>query len=614
MGNNKKEKFTTKKTGGGCNCGSKSSGYSCGKHCKNKKGGRFTCGSGAGDICGPATHAASNPGVSDTDFMTTAKPTSLATTTGAGRRSKRRSNKQKKNPRNKTKKKRRKIRTKKGGVWPFNNLFGSNNNTQSSQNQYPENNVDLPPMSFNEPQPNITRPPTPSAVRSYGSYGPTARRNNRRRQAQAPPRRQQLTQAQQFQLNRMNNGANQFSGPVGKNIIKAGNTEAEVRKRINVVLGTLDIYMGRIFERQLQVNCNEKGHTLYMNTLYVFTHHIIQILLTPKVTELAQMLIGSSSNFIGNLLVMIHQFFTEQVASIGEINESFLAMVSWFIRTMGSGIKLALDLSEGPVLFSNFVIAIMKFLQETTVNMTTTTIIPLGVFIYLVYNTFIYSYMKVLDRTDKLVKYMGPILSSLGITIDKYERMTTDEIKDTIRNSVWDYIVTNSPVGVVLRREVLDGHIARICQSAINKDYILWMLQTAFGEHVSRQSPMDVQPMVQPQSPLMPPQNSPKRSPMAFGQMPPKGVRMAPPMAPSMPQPMASSMPQPMAPSMPQHTPHPTHNMNNDLNSYDYDANYDSLNARTVTQLKAILKKTKLDQSGKKQELIDRILESGWSL
>jgi hypothetical protein len=620
MGNNKKEKFTTKKTGGGCNCGSKSSGYSCGKHCKNKKGGRFTCGSGAGDICGPATHAASNPGVSDTDFMTTAKPTSLATTTGAGRRSKRRSNKQKKNPRNKTKKKRRKIRTKKGGVWPFNNLFGSNNNTQSSQNQYPENNVDLPPMSFNEPQPNITRPPTPSAVRSYGSYGPTARRNNRRRQAQAPPRRQQLTQAQQFQLNRMNNGANQFSGPVGKNIIKAGNTEAEVRKRINVVLGTLDIYMGRIFERQLQVNCNEKGHTLYMNTLYVFTHHIIQILLTPKVTELAQMLIGSSSNFIGNLLVMIHQFFTEQVASIGEINESFLAMVSWFIRTMGSGIKLALDLSEGPVLFSNFVIAIMKFLQETTVNMTTTTIIPLGVFIYLVFNTFVYSYMKVLDRTDKIIKFIEPILQRLGIVINNVEKMTADELKDTIRNNIWDYIVTNSPVDVVLRRDVLDGHIARICQSAINHDYVLWMLQTAFGEHVSRESqtPMTTQHTVTPLSPLIPTQNSSRRSPMAFGQAPPMAFGQAPPMAFGQAPPMAPSMSQPTMLPQVQQTPYPTHHMNSDHNSdprsYDYDNNYDYLNSRTVRQLQAILKKNKLEQNGKKEVLIERLLDSGWSL
>ena len=220
MGNNKKkETFVSKKTTktgsttkGGCNCGSKSGGYRCGKHCKNKRGGRLTCGSGAGDICGPLTYSQTTKAVSDSDFMTTAKPTALPTTTGAGRRSKRSSKKQKKNPRNKTRKRKRKIRTKKGGVW-WDNMFGSN--TQNSQREYPENNVDLPPMEFG-PQPTIPIQPTPPAVRSYGSYSPTARRNNRLRQAQAPPPTQQFTQAHQYQLERMNNGANQFSGPVGK--------------------------------------------------------------------------------------------------------------------------------------------------------------------------------------------------------------------------------------------------------------------------------------------------------------------------------------------------------------------------------------------------------------
>ena len=656
MGNNKKEKFATTKTGGGCACGNRSGGYRCGKNCKNKRGGRTTCCTN-GSLCGTFNNANSLTSLNKGQYEQLSKEfkklyrADVLKFTGnrvdfrgpdgfrgmthldglgtrprraarrlhaqeAGRRSKKgrqkkkNSKKKSQKNRNKTRKGRRKIRTRKGGVWPFNPLFGSNNNTQNSQDQYPENNVVLPPMQFGEPQPNIARPPTPPAMRSYASYSPTARRNNRRMQAQPARQMNRLTQTQQYQLERMNHEANTLSGPLGEKqkFIKAGNTEAVVRERINQILGTLDTYMGRIFERQLQVNCSERGHTLYMNTLYVFIHHVIQILLTPTVSNLAQMLIGSSSNFIVKILSMIKRFFSEQVASTGEINESFLLIVSWFIRTMGTSFSLAMDLSKGPVLFSNFVIAIMNFLQETTVNMTTTTIIPLGVFIYLVYNTFIYSYMKVLDRTDKLVKYMGPILSSLGITIDKYERMTIDEIKDTIRNSVWDYIVTNSPVGVVLRRDVLDGHIARICQSAINKDYILWMLQTSFGEHVSRQShPHPAQqPTATPLSPLIPPQDSPRRSPMAFGQAPPMAFGQAQPMAP------------PMAPPMAQHTPYPTHpennQMNNQLNSYDYDKNFEALNARNVTQLKAILKKSFLDITGKKKELIDRILESGWSL
>ena len=580
-GKNKNSSNT--KNSGGCRCGVKSGGYKCGPNC-NKTGGSFTCGRGAGESCGLWS--------------------------GSGRRNRsmrrRRTKSRKKNRTHgtKTKKGRRKRRTRKGGMWPFDSIFGSNNNTQDSQNQYPQNQVVLPPMTLANPQNNVAQPPIPPAVgRPYGSYSPTARRNNRLARAKPSPRRQQFTQTHQYQLNRMNHGANQFT-PRNNVLTRVGNTEAEVSKRINKILGTLDTYMGRIFERQIKVKCNERGHTLYMNTLYVFTHHIIQILLTPTVSSLAQILIASSSNFIGNLLLMIHKFFSEQVASTGEINESFLLMVSWFIRTMGSGIRLAIDLSNGPILFSNFVKAILTFLQETTVNMTTTTIIPLGVFIYLVYNTFIYSYMKVLDRTDKLVKYMGPILTTLGITIDNYEKMTTDDIKDKIRNNVWDYIITNSPVALVLKRDVLDDHIARICQAAINYDYILWMLQTGFGEPVSRQSQP---PMAAPQPPMAAPQ-----APMAAPQ---------PPMAPHSPlmPPMGSPQQLPAVgyPPPVQHTPYPTHpanNMNNMNNDGNNSTNYEYLDGKTVPQLKSILKKSSLDTTGKKVELINRLLESGWTI
>jgi hypothetical protein len=583
-GSGKNKHSSNTKNSGGCRCGVKSGGYKCGPNC-NKTGGNLTCGRGASCV-----------------------PYPFPVPTGGGRnmsmrRRRTKSRKKNRTPGTKTKKGRRKRRTRKGGVWPFDSMFGSNNNTQNSQNQYPQNNVVLPPMTFAaDPQNNVA--PPPAVGRPYGSYSPIARRNNRLARAKPSPRRQQFTQTHQYQLNRMNHGANQFT-PRNNVLTRVGNTEAEVRERINKILGTLDTYMGRIFERQIKVKCNERGHTLYMNTLYVFTHHIIQILLTPTVSSLAQALIASSSNFIGNLLLMIHKFFSEQVASTGEINESFLLMVSWFIRTMGSGIRLAIDLSNGPILFSNFVKAILTFLQETTVNMTTTTIIPLGVFIYLVYNTFIYSYMKVLDRTDKLVKYMGPILTTLGITIDNFEKMTTDDIKDKIRNNVWDYIITNSPVAVVLKRDVLDDHIARICQAAINHDYILWMLQTGFGEPVSRQSQA---PMAAPQAPMAAPQ-----APMAAPQAP-----MAP-HSPLMP-PMASMPPPQQLPAVgymppPQHTPYPTHpennNMNNDGNN---STNYEYLDGKTVNQLKSILKKKYLDTNGKKVELINRLLENGWTI
>ena len=251
----------------------------------------------------------------------------------------------------------------------------------------------------------------------------------------------------------------------------------------------LDKELGNILNSQISIDCsnsNDGGIKLYRDLLYVISHHIIQIIVVggPTYKYAEQFLVYTNS-----LLIIMYKKFTGSIAETDTIKESFVLTLGWAMTVFNKAYDLLSEISTGVEMLTNLTGAIIEFIGTTSVNLANTAggpIMPLALFVYLLFNLFIRTYMYFMSKQEASRRILFESLSSLKMRIGQFEQFNFNEQSNIIVQDLWEMILSSveSQFGIILPSDWINAEemVQNLCRRLLDYDSVSIIIKSMFSD------------------------------------------------------------------------------------------------------------------------------------
>ena len=269
----------------------------------------------------------------------------------------------------------------------------------------------------------------------------------------------------------------------------------------------LDKELGSILNSQISIDCsnsNDGGIKLYRDLLYIISHHIIQIIVIggPTYKYAEQFLVYTNS-----LLITMYNNFTGSIAETDTIRESFVLTLGWTMTVFNKAYDLLSEIKSGGAILNTLIGSIIEFIGTTTVNLANTVggpITPLALFVYLLYNLFIRTYMYFMSKQEASRRILFEALSSFKLRIGQFENFNFGEQSNIIVQDLWEMIISSveSQFGIIIPKDWIHAEelVQTLCRKLLDYDGVSVLIKSMFSEEgLSYTQPEEVYRSTQPE-------------------------------------------------------------------------------------------------------------------